>query len=195
MGATFMLWSNGRLDSAAKVGAGLLGEAGDPVARSTVVGVQADIASARGRLAEADRLATALGAMSRDAGTPAIGPTAAPSSMIRTAWHRGNRAAAFRQLDEVLKANPVAAISPIDRPFKELVDAQVIVGRIDAAKATLSDFVRAYTALRIQPDTNTRSHIAGVIALGEKEHDLAATKFRERSIDTELFCGATGGWP
>src|SRR5258708_946091 len=191
MGATFMLWSNGRLDSAAKVGAGLLGEAGDPVARSIVVGVQADIASARGRLAEADRLATALGAMSRDAGTPAIALTAALSSVMRTAWYRGNRAAAFRQLDEVLKANPVAAISPIDRPFKELVDAQVIVGRIDAAKATLSDFVRAYTALGIEPDTNTRSHIEGVIALGEKKYDLAATKFRERSIDRELFCGAT----
>ena len=91
----------------------------------------------------------------------------------------------------MLKANPVAAISPIDRPFTALADAQVIVGRIDAAKATLADFGRAYAALGTVPDTNDRSHIEGVIALAEKKYDLAAAKLRERSIDMDFSCLST----
>ena len=188
--ASLMLAANGRLDSAAKVAAGVLGETSDATSRATVTSVQVDLASARGELAEAERLAKALATFNREAGSPGNALAAGLGTVVRTVWYRGDRAAASRQLDEVLRANPVAAISPIDRPFKELVDAQVIVGRLDAAKATLTDFGRAYAALGTVPDTNTRSHIEGVIALAEKKYDLAAARFRERSIDMDFSCGA-----
>ena len=189
--ATEMLAANDHLDSASSVAAAALSEAKDPVARATVTNVSLEVASARGQLAEAERFSTALATLSKDAGNPGTALAASLGTVIRTAWYRGDRAAASRQLDEALRAYPVAAISPIDRPFTELVDAQVIVGRIDAAKATLADFRRAYAALGTVPDTNARSHIEGVIALAEKKFDLAAAKLRERSIDMEFSCANT----
>ena len=105
--------------------------------------------------------------------------------------YRGDRAAVSRQLDALLKANPISATSPIDRPFTELADAQVIVGRVDAASTTLADLGREYAALGTVPDTNTRSHIEGVIALAETKYDLAAPRFRERSIDMDFDCANT----
>ena len=190
-----MLWANGHVDSAAKVAAKSLSEARDATSRATVTSVQVNFAAAQGHLAEANRLTTALATFHREAGNQGNALGAALGSVVRTAWYRGDRAAAAQQLDEVLKANPLAAISPIDRPYKELVNAQVIAGRLDAAKATLADFIRSQTALGVVPDTNIRSHIEGVIAVAEKKYDLAALKFRERSIDREFNCGVTCEWP
>ena len=188
---TVMLAANGRLDSAARVAEGALGDTKDATSRSLVTSVQVSLASARGKLAEAERFSKALETSNREAGKPGRALGTRLRAVIRRAWYQGDRAAASRQLDEVLKANPVAAISPIDRPFAALAEAQVIVGRIDAAKATLADFGRAYAALGTVPDTNTRSHIEGVIALAEKKYDLAATKLRERSIDMDFSCLST----
>ena len=190
-----MLSANGHLDSAAQIAAGLLAVTKDATARAWVTDLQVSLATARGHLADADRLTPALVTANRESGSPAYALASALGAVVRTAWYRGDRAAAARQLDEVLKANPVAAISPIDRPFKELVDAQASVGRIDAAKATLADFIRAQTALGTVPDTNTRSHIEGVIAMAEKKYDQAAARFRDKSIDMDFYCGITCDWP
>ena len=191
LGSSVLLAVNGHLDSAARVAAGALAEATEPTSRATVTYGQVQLASARGQLAEAERLSKVLATVSTESGSPGNALAAGLGTVVRTVWYRGDRVTATRQLDEVLKANPVAAISPIDRPFKDLVDAQVMVGRIDAAKATLADFGRAYAALGTVPDTNDRSHIEGVIALAEKKYDLAATKFRARSIDMDFSCAGT----
>lgn len=189
--ATLMLAANDHLDSASSVAEGALSDTKNPTSRATVTDAQLKLASARGQLAEAERFSKALVTFSREGGSPGIALAANLGTVIRTAWYRGDRTAASRQLDEVLRANPVAAINPIDRPFTALVDAQVIVGRIDAAKATLADFIRAYAALGTVPDTNIRSHIEGVIALAEKKYDLAAARLRDRSIDMDFSCAST----
>jgi tetratricopeptide (TPR) repeat protein len=189
--ATFMLWGSGKLDSAAHVGSGLLAETREPSERGQVTDVQARMAAARGHLADADRFSSAEVALAREAGSPGFVLGAALDVPIRTAWYRGDRAAAGRQLDEALKATPLASISPIDRPFKSLVDAQLGAGRLDAAKATLSDFTRAYAGIGSEPDTNTRTHIEGVIALAEKKYDVAAARLRERTVDMDFDCLST----
>ena len=181
--AVGMLWGAGRLDSAAKIGAGLAADAHTPAERAAVTAVQAGLALARGRLADGERLVAATSAFDREAGRGGNALAGALNSVMRTAWYKGDRAAAARQLDEALKSSPVAAISPVDRPFWQLVDAQVIVGRVDAAKATLADFEKAFRSIGAVPDTNERTHMEGVIALAEKKFDLAAAKFREKTID------------
>jgi tetratricopeptide (TPR) repeat protein len=190
-----MLWANGRPDSAARLATASLADATEPWARASVIGTQADLASARGQLSEAERLSAQVVTLQREAGSPGNALAVALGSPVRTGWYRGDRASAARQLDEALKANPLTGISLIDRPFKELVDAQVLVGRIDAAKATLADFMRASAALGAVPDTNTRTQLEGVVAMGEKKYDLAAAKFRERTVDKEFSCGVTCEWP
>ncbi len=191
LATSLLLATSGNLDSAVKVAEGALADAKDATSRAAVTIVQIDLASARGHLAEADRFAKALEGFHRESGKPGRALGTALGTVFRTAWYRGDRAAASRQLEEALKAHPVSAISPIDRPFTRLADAQVIVGRLDAAKATLTDLGRAYTGLGAVPDTNTRSRIEGVIAMGEKKYDLAAAKFRERSIDMDGGCYST----
>ena len=57
------------------------------------------------------------------------------ASAVRRAWYRGDRAAAARQVDDALRNIPPGSIDGVDRPFRDLVDAQLIVGRVDAAKA------------------------------------------------------------
>ncbi|HVT40586.1 MAG TPA: tetratricopeptide repeat protein, partial [Gemmatimonadaceae bacterium] len=72
-------------------------------------------------------------------------------------------------------------------------DANAIVGRVDAAKATLAEFERTFRAIGSVPDSSMRNHMEGTIALVEKKYDLAAAKFREKSVDN--FCGTTCDWP
>ena len=178
-----MLVANGQWDSAAKIAAGLPAEAHTPAERAAAMSVLSGLALARGRLAEGERLAAVASTIDREAGRRGYALAASLLSVVGTAWFKGERAAAARQLDEALKSSPVAAISGVDRPFKELVDAQAIVGRVDAAKATLADFNKTYRSIGAVPDTNDRTHMEGTIALAEKKYDLAAAKFSEKSID------------
>ena len=45
------------------------------------------------------------------------------------------------------------------------------------------------------PDTNTRTHIEGSIALAEKRYDVAAAKLRGRSVDMDFGCMVTCDLP
>ena len=189
--AADMLWGGGKLDSATRIAAGAMTGASEPMERALVSDLQVLIAAARGRLADADRFTTAQAGTAREAGAPEFALHAALGAVVRTAWYRGDRNSASRQLDEALKTIPLASIEPIDRPFGDLVDAQLSVGRLDAAKATLADFTKAYTAIGSMPDTNTRSRIEGAIALAEKKYDVAVARFRARSVDMDFDCGAT----
>jgi tetratricopeptide (TPR) repeat protein len=186
-----VLWGGGKLDSAARVAAGAMGGASEPMQRATVSDIQVRIAAARGKLADADRFAAAQVTSGREAGAPGFALNAALDAVVRTAWYRGDRVSASRQLDEALKAMPLASMEPVDRPFGPLVDAQLSVGKLDAAKATLADFTKAYTAIGTVPDTNMRSQIEGAIALAEKKYDVAVAKFRERTIDMDFGCRTT----
>ncbi len=184
--AANMLWANGMLDSAAKIAAGLPTEATSPYARAEMTLVQSNIQLARGKLVDGDRLAAATSAFDYEAGRNGNALAGALRTVVRTAWYKGDRVRAARQLDEILKSIPGAKLSAVDRPFKELVDAEVAVGRLDAAKATLADFVKAFRSVGADPDTSDRTHMEGTIALAEKKYDLAASKFREKTIDN--FC-------
>jgi tetratricopeptide (TPR) repeat protein len=186
-----VLWGGGKLDSAMRVAEGAMASTAEPFQRATVLALQARIAAARGKLADADRFAAGQVASSREAGAPEVALVAALNAATRTAWYRGDRVSASRQLDEALKTTPLASIDPLDRPFGPLVDAQVSVGRVDAAKATLADFTKAYAAVGLLPDTNTRSRMEGAIALAEKKYDVAVAKFRERSVDMDFNCLST----
>ena len=184
--AANMLWANGLLDSAAKIAAGLPTEATSPYARAEMTLVQSNIQLARGKLTDGERLAAVASAFDHEAGREGNALAGALRTVVRTAWYRGDRVRAARQLDEVLKSNPLVKLSAVDRPFSELVDAEVAAGRLDAAKATLADFGKAFRSIGAVPDTNDRTHMEGTIALAEKKYDLAASKFREKTIDN--FC-------
>jgi tetratricopeptide (TPR) repeat protein len=75
-----------------------------------------------------------------------------------------------------------------DRPFKAVVDAQLAVGRVDAAKTTVADYVKAVNGVGAVVDTNTLTHMEGSIALAEKKFDVAAAKFRARTVDLDFGC-------
>ncbi len=184
--AVNLLWANGLLDSAAKIAAGLPTEAISPYARAEMTLVQSNIQLARGKLTDGDRLAAVASAFDHEAGRNGNALASALRTVVRTAWYKGDRVLAARQLDEVLKSNPLAKLSAVDRPFRELVDAEVAAGRLDAAKATLADFGKAFRSIGAVPDTSDRTHMEGTIALAEKKYDLAASKFREKTIDN--FC-------
>ena len=186
-----MLWASGNVDSALKVNAAAGADAKTPFQHAQVAEQAAAFALARGHLSDGERLATEAATLNRDVGRAGIALAAALQSVVRTAWYKGDRAGAAKQLDDVLKATPVSAIGAIDRPFIELADAQLMVGRVDAAKATLADFTKAYAAIGTTPDTNTRAHLEGSVALAEKKYDVAAAKFRGRSIDMDFSCGPT----
>ena len=180
---TGMLWANGRVDSAAKNLAAAAAEAHTPAERAQIASIVAYVAVARGKLGEGERLTATASALDREAGRSGLALADLLRTVVHTAWYRGDRAGAAKQLDDALKAIPVASLAPLNRPFRELADAQVIVGRVDGAKATLADFEKTWQALGSVPDTNERSHIEGTIAIAEKKYDLAAAKFREKSID------------
>ena len=185
--ATNILWANGQLDSAAKIAAQLPAEAHSPSARAEVTLVQSNIQLARGKLMDGDRLAAAVSVFDHEAGRDGNALAGALRTVVRTAWYKGDRVRAAHQLDELMKSNALASISAVDRPFRELVDAEVAVGRLDAAKATLADFGKAFRSVGAVPDTNDRTHMEGTIALAEKKYDLAASKFREKTIDNFCF--------
>jgi tetratricopeptide (TPR) repeat protein len=188
-----MLWSNGKLDSAAKVAAGMTADTHTPFEKSEAAAMQSSIALARGKLAEGERLSTARAGFVREAGRAGDVLAEALRSAYRTAWYKGDRATAARQIDDALKATPLASIGAVDRPFLQLVDAQVSAGRVDAARTTLAEFERAWKSAGALADSNDRSHMEGAIALGEKKYDLAVARFREKSVDN--FYGETFDLP
>jgi tetratricopeptide (TPR) repeat protein len=159
-----------------------------PGERSSVAGYQAATAAARGRLADADKSSEVAAALNQEARLPAFALGSALDVVVRTAWYRGDRTTASRKLDDALKAIPLSSMPPADRPFKSLFDAQVSVGRIDAAKATLADYLKAINSVSAVPDTNTLTHMEGSIALAEKKFDVAAAKFRQRTVDMDFNC-------
>ena len=178
----------GRTDSAARLISDAAASTTVPMERANIAWAQGAMVAAQGHLAEADRQSDAAMTLARQGAAPGLSLAVALDPVIRTSWYRGDRAAAARKLDEALKTVPLSSITPIDRPFAALVNAQLSVGRIDAAKATLADYLKAANAMGVTPDTNVRSHMEGAIALAERKFDLAATRFRERSVDMDFDC-------
>jgi TolB-like protein len=190
-----LLWSTGHLDSAARVAAGIAAETNSADEKTSGYDQVGAIDAARGRLSDAERANGQLVANARQANLKGAALSAMLASAVRRAWYRGDRAAAARQVDDALRNIPPGSIDGVDRPFRDLVDAQLIVGRVDAAKATLADFVRTYQSLGAVPDSNTRAHLEGAIALAEKKYDVAAARFRAKSIDADFYYGPTDDWP
>ena len=170
------LWSTGKPDSASALLASLAPQEGsDPVRRATFEITRGQVAFARGRLREGERLDSVASAAFGETGALATPVVHALDRAFRAAWFRNDRADAGRILDAALAAHPLASIPAADRPYGSLVTTLAFMGRTDAAKATLADFDRTRHEAAGAFDVLLRASMEGAIAFGEKRYDAAAS--------------------
>jgi tetratricopeptide (TPR) repeat protein len=168
----------------------LLGARND--ARARVGGSLALMFAVRGRLSEAERL-------TRDAMDP--GPArGSQENYLRDAvgiasrdlFTRGDAPRALQGIQAALEEAPLSGLDPLDRPYLPLAALYAQAGRMDLAKAMLSEFESV-----VEPRLRGRARAAysrarGEIALAEGRHEEAIGEFRASDIGQCLTCAFPG---
>jgi len=172
-------WQAGQLDSAAKLAERLPAMAGrSATQRNTAANVQANIAAARGQVRSAAQFRKTQQEALTESGSIAARLGSELGEAFRDVWFRNDAAGAARRIDASLAAAPLGSLDPVNRPHVALVRAQAFAGRIDAAKATLADFEKTRTGVRLVADPYQRAAMTADIAMAEKRYDAAAAGYR-----------------
>ncbi len=139
----------------------------------------------QGRLAEADALSLrreAIAAQARDSGT-ALGYAA--DRALDEALLGGHADAAGRMLDSALRRYPLDAMDPQNRPWRRLIDAAAMAGRIALAQSLAEQWGRDVPAGQRGP--NYRPALALVAAA---EHHPADARTAFQVAAESLNCNA-----
>jgi len=126
----------------------------------------ADVALARGRLADAERYRREAMAANEAWGVPAAyfkGALRLASGDLR---QRGDTARALRTVEAALTRQPLSTIPPADRPYLRLAELYAGAGRVDLARRTMAEYENEVDGVLRRGDPG-RYGVAGAVARAE----------------------------
>jgi tetratricopeptide (TPR) repeat protein/tRNA A-37 threonylcarbamoyl transferase component Bud32 len=177
VGRVHVLYALGDVDSALALGQVIAEESGDLLTRGAALRFVASIEALRGHIERA-RIALERSATLRaQAGSPLPYIPSVDSAFV-DAWFAGNLARARRTMDRELAAHPVAATRHLERPYRQLVRALTLIGRLDAARQVATLFEAGARDVHQVEDERIRHAMAGDIAFAEGHFLDAAREYR-----------------
>jgi eukaryotic-like serine/threonine-protein kinase len=171
-------YARGDLDSTEQIGMALR-QSRQANWRVGVLRPMEAIARSRGQLALAARHARDFSLENAARGVPPRPQEAAIDAAWTEFWFRNRPERAVALLDSVLRAHPIAALPPDERPYFGLATAYAMAGRPDRAQAILAQYdaeVRDTTLRRFQQPFREGS--LATIAFAEKRYPQAIESFR-----------------
>ena len=153
--------------------------------QSPAAAIPSAIALTRGQLGEAERKMGDYMAISERRALPTLYlKGAANLAQIQAVYHR-NPAAAGKVLDQALARHPLAAMSPLDRPYPQLAAAYALANQPARARALLKEYetlvpigLRRGDASDPQDPYSGGDRAKGFLALAEGRGSDAAAAFR-----------------
>jgi tetratricopeptide (TPR) repeat protein len=153
--------------------------------QSPAAAIPSAIALTRGQLGEAERKMGDYMAISERRALPTLYlKGAANLAQIQAVYHR-NPAAAGKVLDQALARHPLAAMSPLDRPYPQLAAAYAMANQPARARALLKEYetlvpigLRRGDASDPQDPYSGGDRAKGFLALAEGRGSDAAAAFR-----------------
>jgi len=151
----------------------------DPFTRSDAAHDLADLAMVRGHLAEGRRLRAEAWSQDTARGAPPRPLETDMQSALINIWFLGRSAQGVAQLDSAVARRPLRSISVYERPDLHLAAVYALAGRVDRARAVLSQYdaeVKDSAVLRNNdPD---RHNALGEVALAEHRPLDAVAEFK-----------------
>jgi len=148
----------------------------------------ADVALARGRLAEAERYRREAMAGNEAWGVPAAYLKGALRLASGDLQQRGDSARALRTIEAALIRQPLSTIPPADRPYVRLAELYAGAGRVDLARRTMAEYENEVDGVLRREDAG-RYSMAGAVARAEGRLEDAIAALRRFSEE------ATGPFP
>jgi eukaryotic-like serine/threonine-protein kinase len=152
----------------------------------------ASMAATRGRLAEAERHATAALETNETRG---VVPEAL-DDVLFLAWLdlllRDDRDRAVGRVEEALSRHPLDGLDPLDRPYAELASFRARTGDPARARALLAEYEAAVPPENRGKGEIDRRRALGEIALAEGRHEDAVAEFRASDRGDCLLCALPG---
>ena len=150
----------------------------EPTIRATAVSLEADVARLRGKLREAKRQTDRSFALLSQAGVRGETLYSAVLEAIDVAWFLGDSARAARLLDAAMVRDPIEKLSMTEAPYAETVSAYAVAGRLDRARAILSQWEVRRQASPSIADSSRLHSMRGVIALQSGQYGVAEAELR-----------------
>jgi tetratricopeptide (TPR) repeat protein/TolB-like protein len=173
-------YGEGDILAAGRLADSLDNPAANPGLRQLLRRARGLIAFTHGRLVDGQRLYDESTAMQREAGLVSNPPlTDSIASVMLDWWLRGQRDGAVKRLDAVTTVLPLASLPELDRPYGDLGSAYAALGRVDRARAVLTQIAQITDTMERrnrQPDAH---RIQAEIALAENRAHDALIEFRK----------------
>jgi tetratricopeptide (TPR) repeat protein len=151
----------------------------------------ADIALARGRLADAEEYTRDAMAASVEAGRPANYLKDATTLGLIDVWFRRRPLDGLRTVEAALARYPLDSIPLLDRPYLELALMYATAGRPQQARGLLTRYEREVDPTFRHIDDPRRQWIWGQVALAEGRYADAVVAF-QAYVPTPRHCLACG---
>ncbi|MGE5231269.1 MAG: protein kinase domain-containing protein [Deltaproteobacteria bacterium] len=173
------LSARGAYDSAAAV-VGRVQDArrDSPNWRTTTSAALATLATAQGRLTQADAYLQAAVRSSEAERLPERALLYEVGRAGLDLWYRGQPERARRKADAALQRWPLARLDPADRPYLELAIFWAEAGRPDRARALMAEYDRLAPEGMKRAAATLRHAALGSIALAERRPAAAVSEFR-----------------
>jgi tetratricopeptide (TPR) repeat protein/tRNA A-37 threonylcarbamoyl transferase component Bud32 len=147
----------------------------------------ADLATVRGRLAEAKRhWRDAMDAYAEAANAAAY-LRAAVSLGLLDVWLRREPTRALKEVERALAQYRLDSLKPLDRPYLWLAVAYASVGKPQQARVLLAEYERAVEPVLRRSEEPSRRRAWGYVAAAEGRHVDALAEFRS-------YAAGAGGW-
>ena len=174
----FLQWGRAKHDSAAATLRAVGSRIADPETRSEYFLGMADVARARGRLAEADRMTIEAVDLKRQVGMQGWAVLRDALLAYDRAWFLGDSAGAQRQLDETLARTPLRSLPISEAPYESVMGAYAFAGRADRARAVLAEWEAQRREHPSTRDTARAARMRGQLAMAEGNHTAAQSHLR-----------------
>ena len=154
----------------------------------------AAVAAVQGRLAEAERH-TRDAMETSEARGQAAGYLGGALDLAEWALElQGDTSRALQTMEDALAKHPLAALAPLNRPYKRLASLYAKAGRVARARALLADLESEASSLP-PGRLDVRSHYyrtRGEIALASGDYEEAGAQFRASDIGPCVLCALPG---
>jgi tetratricopeptide (TPR) repeat protein len=162
----------------------------EPTVRATAISLEADVARLHGKLREAKRQTDRSIALRAQAGARGGPLNSAVVEAIDAAWFLGDSARAARLLDDAMARDPIDKLSMTEAPYVETVSAYAIAGRMERARAILSQWETRRRASPSIADSSRAHAMLGIIALQSGQYGVAQTELRAANEVGCAICDA-----
>jgi eukaryotic-like serine/threonine-protein kinase len=183
-------WVRGQYDSTGTQMARLEPQIAEPTVRAVAVSLQADLARLHGTLGEAKRQSDRTIDLSAQAGMRGALLNRSVVDALSVAWFLGDSVRALRVLDDALARDPIEKLSMTEAPYNNVVAAYAIAGRLDRARAVMSQFDARRRESPSLADSSSLHRMRGLIALYARRYGEAEVELRAADQVGCIICDA-----